>query len=115
MTSSSLPEADVDRVRLWCEARVPKELRDRVRLECAAEPRSVTIVERYPRHPEDPDGDWTRTVVARLRYTKASGLWSLYWPDRDSAFHEYDGLRPSRRVTDLLREVERDPTGIFWG
>ena len=66
MASSSLPEADVDRVRLWCEARVPDHIRERVRVECEVDARSMTIVERHPRRQGDPDGEWTRSVVARL-------------------------------------------------
>ncbi|MGH3095825.1 MAG: DUF3024 domain-containing protein [Streptosporangiales bacterium] len=30
-------------------------------------------------------------------------------------FHKYDLTKPSARIDDLLAEVDRDPTGIFWG
>jgi hypothetical protein len=30
-------------------------------------------------------------------------------------FHVYDLLPPSNRVDDLLTEIDRDPTCIFWG
>jgi hypothetical protein len=33
----------------------------------------------------------------------------------DLRFHICDPLAPSRRVEDLLTEIDRDPTGIFWG
>jgi hypothetical protein len=39
----------------------------------------------------------------------------LYWRDRNLRFHIYDLLAPSRRVEDLLTEIDRDPTCIFWG
>jgi Protein of unknown function (DUF3024) len=39
----------------------------------------------------------------------------LYWRDRNLRFHSYDLLAPSNRVDDLLDEINRDPTGIFWG
>jgi len=51
----------------------------------------------------------------RLRYTKATQLWSLYWRDRNLKFHEYDRVPASASVEELLAEVERDPTAIFWG
>jgi len=35
--------------------------------------------------------------------------------DRNLRFHIYDLLSPSRRVEDLLAEIDRDPTCIFWG
>ena len=30
-------------------------------------------------------------------------------------FHLYDRITPSPRIDDLLREIDRDPTAIFWG
>jgi Protein of unknown function (DUF3024) len=44
----------------------------------------------------------------------ANQAWALYWRDRNLRFHAYD-LPPSRAVDDLLAEINRDPTGIFWG
>ena len=46
---------------------------------------------------------------------RADQAWSLSWRDRNLRFHAYDLLAPSRRVEDLLAEIDRDPTGIFWG
>ena len=52
--------------------------------------------------------------IVRLRYTQATKMWTLYWRDRNLRFHIYDLLAPSRRVEDLLTEIDRDPTCIFW-
>jgi hypothetical protein len=38
-----------------------------------------------------------------------------YWRDRNFRFHIYDLLAPSNRADDLLNEIDRDPTHIFWG
>jgi hypothetical protein len=46
--------------------------------------------------------------IARLRYSAANQAWTL-------RFHADDLLAPSHRVEDLLAEIDRDPTGIFWG
>ena len=69
------------------------------------------------RPPWRPEGgpEWTRFPIARLRYTKANGRWSLFWRDRHLRFHAYDRLSPSVHVDDLLREIDADPTAIFWG
>jgi hypothetical protein len=53
--------------------------------------------------------------MARLRFTMKKGEWSLYWRDRNLAFHRYDRFAPSPFVGDLLDEIEADPTAIFWG
>jgi hypothetical protein len=38
----------------------------------------------------------------RLHYTKTTGLWTLYWRDRNLKYHRYDPLDPSPQVQDLL-------------
>ncbi|MET8308586.1 DUF3024 domain-containing protein [Micromonospora sp. NPDC005173] len=53
--------------------------------------------------------------IARLRHTKTTGTWALYYRDRDVRFHRYGPARPSVDVSILLDEIGRDHTGIFWG
>ncbi len=108
-----LPEVDLARVHKWCAGRVPEDLLDQMRVEADVDVRHVTIVECRP--PWDGKGDWERNPVARLRFTKKTGLWSLYWLDRHERFHLYDRIGASKNVQVLLNEIERDPTCIFWG
>ena len=110
-----LPELDVQRVRRWCAARVPEHLHDELRVEVDVAPQHLTIVETRPPWREDVGPEWARSPIARLRYTKSTGLWQIYYPDLDLKFHRYDGAEPSPRVADLLEEIERDTTAIFWG
>jgi hypothetical protein len=110
-----LPETDVARVQRWCRARVPERVRDEVRVEVDVAERHLTIVEcRAPWQPDSGSG-WTRFPIARLRYTKVTGLWSLYWRDRHLRFHEYDRSPATANIEELLAELDRDPTAIFWG
>ncbi len=112
---SSLPEIDVARVQRWCRARTPDHVRDEVRVEADVADRHVTIVECRPPWRADFGPEWTRFPIARLRYVKATGLWSLFWRDRHLKFHAYDRTPASANVEELLAEVDRDPTAIFWG
>jgi hypothetical protein len=112
---SGLPETDVARVQRWCRARVPEHVRDEVRVEADVAERHLTIVECRPPWRADFGSEWTRFPIARLRYTKGTRLWSLYWHDRNLKFHEYDRVPASASVEELLAEVNRDPTAIFWG
>lgn len=59
--------------------------------------------------------EWTRFPIARLRYTKSRTEWSLYWRDRNLRFHRYDLVEPTAEIRRLMDEIDRDPTGIFWG
>ncbi len=87
-----------------------------MRVEVDVSARHLTIVEcRPPWDPTDADREWTRFPIARLRYTKASRTWTLYWRDRNLRFHLYAWVQPSKRVDDLLDEIDKDPTCIFWG
>lgn len=110
-----IPEGDVERVQRWAGRRIPKHVRDQIRIELEITDRTITILEcRPPWHPDMGD-EWTRFPIARLRYTKTRGEWSLYWRDRNLTFHEYELAEPSSDIDVLLGEIESDPTSIFWG
>lgn len=102
-------------VRHWCDQRVPERVRDQVRVECEEAPRHLTIVERRPPWKSEIGPDWTSFPIARLRYTKTTGTWELYWRDRNLRYHRYDLVPPTSDVRKLLGELEQDPTAIFWG
>jgi hypothetical protein len=100
----------------YCEKRVPAFARDQVRLEYEIRGNSATIVERrIPWQPVWPEEPWTRFPIAQFRFDSVRRNWTLYWRDRNLRWHLYDLVRPSPAMTDLLAEVERDPTAIFWG
>ena len=106
---------DVVRVQRWCRARVPELVRNEVRVEADIADRHLTIVECRPPGRMSGAPEWTRFPIARLRYTRGTRRWSLYWRDRNLQFHEYDRVPASANVEDLLAEVDSDPTAIFWG
>ena len=60
-------------------------------------------------------GKWVEVAVAQFRFDTDTALWTLYWRDRNSRWHCYDDLEPSKSFDRLLKEVDDDPTGIFWG
>lgn len=60
-------------------------------------------------------GEWASMPVAQFRYDTDTQLWSLYWADRNSRWDRYWDLDPESTLEPLLKEVEADPTGIFWG
>ena len=113
-----IPENDLARLRRWVDTRsadLPERARGLIRYELDVTDSTVTIVECRPPWRPEYGPEWTRFPIARLRYTKTRGEWSLYWRDRNLEFHEYDLVAPTPHLDDLIAEIERDPTAIFWG
>lgn len=88
---------------------------DQVKVDLVESRGAVTIVERRPPWREDYGPEWTEQGIARFRYVAKDKLWTLYWRDRNQRWHKYDLVPPSADILKLLDEVDRDPTGIFWG
>ncbi|WP_372493801.1 DUF3024 domain-containing protein [Prauserella aidingensis] len=57
----------------------------------------------------------TTIPIARLRYTRTTGRWSLYWRDRRMNFHEYKRNRPTKNVRVRLDYLDSHEDPIFWG
>jgi hypothetical protein len=109
----AIPETDLLRIGRWCRERVPHDLSDQLRVECDIALRHVTIIETRP--PWDGQGEWTRFPISRLRYTAATGLWSLYWSHRNGKYHEYRRKRPTTNIQALLDYIASHEDPIFWG
>lgn len=100
---------------VFCEARVPEDLRDQMRIECSRRGKSITIAERSPPWKPEYGLEWSSVKVAQLRFDSETEAWSLFCPDRNGRWHPYDEIGPTPSVDPLLAEIARDPTGIFWG
>ena len=112
-----IPTAELEHVskvlEAYAEAKIPHHVRDQVQLGYRIEGVHVFLLERRPGW--DQPEPWTELEVAKFRYYVNRGEWVLSWADRNVKWHRYDLIPPSRIFEDLLDEVERDPTCIFWG
>jgi len=95
------------------DERVPPSVRDKVRMSIVTRGNSITLFEHRPVY-FDPDR-WTDSNIAQFRYDPASERWTLYCSDRNGRWHRYTRRTPSSDIAVLVREVDKDPTGIFWG
>lgn len=102
-------------VEAYCESRVPEEMRDEMRIECARRGKSITIVERRPPWNPDYGAEWSSVKVAQLRYDESARAWTLYCSDSNGRWHRFNDAAPTKSVKPLLGMIEADPTGIFWG
>jgi hypothetical protein len=97
----------------YCSGRIPEHSRHQVKLTYKIRGNSVTLIEERP-YFRDPS-TWTQSPVAQFRFDGQTKKWSLYCSDRNGKWHLYGRMKPSSDFDDLLREVDRDTTGIFWG
>ena len=115
MIAGMLPGLDVAAARHYCEQHVPPDVVDQLRIELVQSRGAITIVERRPPWRENSGREWSSRGVARLRYTAKSGVWTLYWKDRNDRWHRYELIEPTGDIRLLLDEIDHDPTCIFWG
>lgn len=101
------------KLRDYCAKKVPSHVKDQYRLDFKSRGNSVTLYEERP-YFMDPS-EWVDIVIAQFRYDSKTQKWTLYCADRNSKWHEYLDLDPTKNFDVLLDEVEDDPTGIFWG
>ena len=113
----ALPEETREKVEWilarYCARRVPMRARDQIQLGYRFRGNSVTPFERRPAVRDS--SIWTKSAVARFRFDPLPSLWTLYCRDRNTRWHRYGEVHPRPDLNDLLREVDEDPTGIFWG
>jgi hypothetical protein len=102
-----------EKLNAYCLKKVPAHVRDLVRLNFKIQGNNVTLFEERPAFGKA--NTWVDIVVAQFRFTQDKGTWTLYWADRNSRWHEYEEVLPSKNFDKLLLEVDKDPTGIFWG
>jgi len=94
--------------------RVKPKFADKIRLSYTFRGNSVTIWEhRAPWSKGWPE--WSQLAVAQLRYQLKAQTWMLYWRDRNERWHEDENLAPVKSIDRILAELDRDPTGIYWG
>lgn len=87
---------------------------DKVNLSYKIRGNRITIFEnRAPWHKDMKE--WTSMAIAQIRYDGKIGKWTLYCADRNNRWHKYEGLLPTKNIDQILAEIDRDPTGIFWG
>lgn len=97
----------------YCAQKMPPHARDKIRFDYRIRGNHVTLYTERPRF--DKPSEWADSVVAQFRFNHQDKKWSLYCADRNSRWHLYTIAAPRTDFEALLREVDRDPTGIFYG
>ena len=110
---NTLQLAFENKLKAFCENRIPIEVRDKVKLNYEIKGNKITIIEERPRWIGD--GPWTKCPIAQIRYDETSKYLTIFWNDRNSKWHLYTEYKPHKLLDNILNEIDNDPTGIFWG
>ena len=97
----------------YCEHKIHIDIRDQVTLTFKIMRDKVTLIDTRP-YFKDPS-IWTENPVAQFRFDTETKKWTLYCIDRNSRWHLYDLTKPSADFDDMLKALDEDRTGIFWG
>ena len=106
----AIAEAHLDQ---YCVGLIPKHVQDKIRIGYVAKGMAITLFELRPGWKDKTR--WTKSDIARIRYSKTDGEWTLYFKDRNEKWHIYEPLPPTADFGVVLQEIKSDPTGIFWG
>ena len=114
MPLPQLTRHDVEtKLTSYCDNRVPAHLRDEIRVGFELRSNSVTLFEERPYWKDK--SKWIHRAVAQFRFDPAKLRWTLHCADRNSKWHLFPDAPPSNIIDPLLKEVDLDSTGIFWG
>jgi len=97
----------------YCEGKAQDHLKGKFRIGYTFKGNSIIIFEERINY-KDSTGR-IEVPVAKLSYDKECDEWSLFSVDNKSRWHKYLKETPNKDISKLLRAVDEDPTGIFWG
>ena len=98
----------------WCIQRVPPEIKNKLDHDYEVDGQSVTLFEVRPLWRGQP-GEVIRSPYAKFRYVKTSGLWQIYWRRASGKWQAYEPDPVARDIEDVLKIIEADRYGCFFG
>jgi hypothetical protein len=114
MALSEIERARISkRLGAYCEAHVPMHVRNQVRMGFRISGHDVILFEERPAF--HAPREWREFPVAKFTYVGTRKVWRLFCQHRDLRWHQYQRLPAAGDFEILLREVDKDPTAIFWG
>lgn len=97
-----------------CRRTSRPEHSDELRFTYKIDGHAVTVWEE--RSPWDGSpGEWTRMGVARFRYFRSRDEWQLFWMRSDLKWHVFDEVAPTRNLVQLVKVVNENWYGCFFG
>jgi len=98
----------------WCVQRVPAELKSKIDHDYEIDGQAVTILEVRPLWRGKP-GEVTRRPFAKFRYIKTGSFWQIYWMRASGKWQPYEPEPIARDLESVLKIIEVDRYGCFFG
>ena len=97
----------------FCQRRVPNHVNDQIRLSYTIGNHQIVISEERPMR--DASAEWIVLEIAKLRYVRARNEWQLYWKRANGKWWRYEPHTASKRLEALIKEIDVDSDGCFFG
>ena len=97
----------------FCRDGVPVQFKDQVRISYSIKNHDVLISESRPgwRNPSE----WVESPIAKLRFVRTANKWRLYWLRASGKWMLYGPYSRSKTLRSMVREIELDSYGCFFG
>jgi hypothetical protein len=114
----ALSEFEIKRIEKlvgkFVESRRPEpSIRDEFDISFRITGQSFEIFEIRPRW-NDPSIE-IEGSIAKATYIKTTKIWKLYWKRADMKWHRYKTFRDSESLEEVLKAIDQDEYGCFWG
>ena len=96
-----------------CEKRSPAHIIDQLRVDYKIQNQDIIIFEIRPQW-NDPKKQIV-SPFAKLKFVRSRNHWKLYWHRADMKWHKYMPFESSRDLAELLKEIDTDQNGCFFG
>jgi hypothetical protein len=96
-----------------CKRRSPPDLHNKIRFTYEIREHDVVIYESRARF--NKPSEWSKMPCAKLKYSRSSRKWKLYWMRQDEKWYPYKTETKSNELDALGAEIESDRNGAFFG
>jgi hypothetical protein len=97
-----------------CRRDSPPEHASELRVVYDIDGHNVSMWEERPPWDGSP-GEWSRHGIAKFRYFRSREEWTLYWMRADLKWHVFEPATPTTNLAALVRIVDENQYGAFFG
>jgi hypothetical protein len=96
-----------------CTKRTPEDMKDQLRFEYEIQNQTIIILEVRPvwNNPTE----YLKLPMAKLSFVKSQNLWKLYWKRASGKWEKYEPRPSDKELSVLVREIDKDVYGCFFG